>query len=68
MCKAYVSKPSVQKVDPSVTNVTGTDISDQNGDAAAIEKKRKQKGFTATQLSTLMSQLVGSSGGKDTLG
>ena len=67
MCKSKKRKaPEVQKIDPSVTNVTGTDISDQNGEGAAINEKRKKRGFDTTQLTTLMSQLFG--GGKDTLG
>lgn len=70
MCKSHkpkVSQPETQHIDPSVTNVTGTDISDHNGDVETINKQRKQKGFANTQLATLMSQIFGG-GGKDTLG
>lgn len=67
MCRSHKPKtPELQKIDPAVTNVTGQDIADPSGELEAANKRRNKRGFTATQLSTLMS-LVGG-GGKDTLG
>lgn len=69
MCGGHVKTPSVQKVDPAVTNVTGNDISDTSGDQEAIAKKRKQRGYSSTQLSTLISTALNNpTSGKTTLG
>lgn len=55
--------PEAQKVDPAVTDVTNSQISDNDGDTEANKKKKKQ-GFAATRLATLLSN----AGSKDTLG
>lgn len=55
--------PAVQKVDPTVTDVTNSQVSDNDGDTEANKKKKKQ-GFAATRLATLLSN----AGSKDTLG
>ncbi len=54
--------PAAQKVDPTVTDVTNSQVSD-DGDTEASKKKKKQ-GFAATRLATLLSN----AGSKDTLG
>lgn len=56
--------PAVQKVDPTVTDVTNSQVSDNDGDTEAGKRKRKQQGFAATRLATLLSN----AGSKDTLG
>ncbi len=61
-----VSTPEVQKVDPSVTNVTSSEVSDSDGDTESTKKKRRQQGFAATRLSTLLSSA--GSNNKQTLG
>lgn len=55
--------PAAQKVDPTVTDVTNSQVSDDSGDTEASKKKKKQ-GFAATRLATLLSN----AGSKDTLG
>lgn len=55
--------PAAQKVDPAVTDVTNSQVSDDSGDTEANKKKKKQ-GFVATRLATLLSN----AGSKDTLG
>lgn len=55
--------PVAQKVDPTVTDVTNSQVSDDSGDTEANKKKKKQ-GFAATRLATLLSN----AGSKDTLG
>ena len=55
--------PAAQKVDPTVTDVTNSQVSDDSGDIEASKKKKKQ-GFAATRLATLLSN----AGSKDTLG
>ena len=55
--------PAAQKVDPTVTDVTNSQVSDDSGDTEANKKKTKQ-GFAATRLATLLSN----AGSKDTLG
>lgn len=59
-----VSTPEVQKVDPTVNNVTSSEISDNTSDSESIKRKRKQQGYAATRLSTLLSN----AGSKNTLG
>lgn len=61
-----VSTPEVQKVDPTVTNVTSSEVSDSDGDTESTKKKRRQQGFAATRLSTLLSSA--GSNNKQTLG
>lgn len=56
--------PAVQKVDPTVTDVTNSQVSDNDGDTEAGKRKRKKQGFAATRLATLLSN----AGSKDTLG
>lgn len=57
--------PAAQKVDPTVTDVTNSQVSDDSGDAeASTSKKKKKQGFAATRLATLLSN----AGSKDTLG
>lgn len=66
MCRNPFKSPKVpaaQKVDPTVTDVTNSQVSDDSGDAEASKKKKKQ-GFAATRLATLLSN----AGSKDTLG
>ena len=53
--------PAAQKVDPTVTDVTNSQVSDDSGDTEASKKKQ---GFAATRLATLLSN----AGSKDTLG
>ena len=55
--------PAAQKIDPTVTDVTNSQVSDDSGDIEASKKKKKQ-GFAATRLATLLSN----AGSKDTLG
>ena len=55
--------PAAQKVDPTVTDVTNSQVTDDSGDTEANQKKKKQ-GFAATRLATLLSN----AGSKDTLG
>ena len=55
--------PAAQKVDPTITDVTSSQVSDDSWDTEANKKKKKQ-GFTATRLATLLSN----AGSKDTLG
>lgn len=59
-----VKTPEVQKVDPAVNNVTSSDVSDDSGETAEMKRKKRQQGFAATQLATLVSQ----AGNKSTLG
>lgn len=56
--------PAAQKVDPTVTDVTNSQVSDDSGDTEASKKKKKKQGFAATRLATLLSN----AGSKDTLG
>lgn len=56
--------PEAQKVDPAVTDVTNSQVSDNDGDTEASKRKKKQQGFAATRLATLLSN----AGSKDTLG
>lgn len=56
--------PAAQKVDPTVTDVTNSQVSDDSGDTEAANKKKKKLGFAATRLATLLSN----AGSKDTLG
>ena len=55
--------PAAQKVDPTVTDVTSSQVSDDSGDTESSKKKKKQ-GFAATRLATLLRH----AGRKDTLG
>lgn len=55
--------PAAQKVDPTITDVTNSQVSDNDWDTEASKKKKKQ-GFAATRLATLLSN----AGSKDTLG
>lgn len=55
--------PAAQKVDPTITDVTSSQVSDDSWDTEANKKKKKQ-GFAATRLATLLSN----AGSKDTLG
>lgn len=68
MCGGRPKTPSVQKVDPAVTNVTGNDISDTSGDQEEINRKKRQRGYNSTQLSTLINQALNNPTGKTTLG
>lgn len=57
-----VSTPTITKVDPSVTNVTSSDVnSSGSSDAEAARKKKLRQGFAATTLATQAQ-------GKNTLG
>lgn len=56
--------PAAQKVDPTVTDVTNSQVSDDSGDTEASKRKKRQQGFAATRLATLLSN----AGSKDTLG
>lgn len=56
--------PAAQKVDPTVTDVTNSQVSDDSGDTEASKRKKKKQGFAATRLATLLSN----AGSKDTLG
>ena len=56
--------PAAQKVDPTVTDVTSSQVSDDSGDTEASKRKKRQHGFAATRLATLLSN----AGSKDTLG
>lgn len=56
--------PAAQKVDPTVTDVTNSQVSDNDGDTEASKRKKRQQGFAATRLATLLSN----AGSKDTLG
>lgn len=56
--------PAAQKVDPTVTDVTNSQVSDNDGDTEAGKKRKKKQGFAATRLATLLSN----AGSKDTLG
>ena len=53
--------PAAQKVDPTVTDVTSSQVSDDSWDTEDSKKKKKQ-GFAATRLATLLSN----AGSKDT--
>jgi hypothetical protein len=67
MCGSLFGKtktPEVQKVDPTVTDVTSSNISSDSGEIESIKKKKKQQGYAATQLSTIL----GNAGTKETLG
>lgn len=56
--------PAAQKVDPTVTDVTSSQISDDSSDTEAKKRKKRQQGFAVTRLATLLSN----AGSKDTLG
>lgn len=56
--------PAAQKVDPTVTDVTNSQVSDNDGGTEASKRKKRQQGFAATRLATLLSK----AGSKDTLG
>lgn len=56
--------PAAQKVDPTVTDVTNSQVSDNDGGTEASKRKKRQQGFAATRLATLLSN----AGSKDTLG
>lgn len=48
-----VSTPAIQKVDPSVTNVTSSDVnSTGSSDSEAARKRKLRQGFAATTLAT----------------
>ena len=56
--------PAAQKVDPTVTDVTNSQVSDNDGGTEASKRKKSRQGFAATRLATLLSN----AGSKDTLG
>ena len=62
------SAPEVQKVDPTVTNVTSSDVgSTSSSESEANRKQRAKKGYAATRLSNTVAGTA-ASGNRSTLG
>ena len=66
------SAPEVQKVDPTITNVTSSDVgSTGSSESEANRKQRAKKGYTATRLAAnKLTSIAGqaASGSRSTLG
>lgn len=61
------SAPEIQKVDPTPTDVSNSDIgSSASSESEANKKQRKKQGYAATKLSTLAGQAATT--GRNTLG
>lgn len=66
---AASTTPTVQKINPSITNVTSSDVgSSSSSESEANKKQRAKRGYAATRLAVNKLTTLAGNAGRSTLG